>query len=175
MNLKHPLMVAWAVLAGCDRGSHTPEHRGWYYTVDTVRSEMDGQVKYTSTLQVFGDEGAEGAPRDKVASLVFDCRAGVTPSASLLTDDPLDQGEAEVRIRLDSLPAVSWRGFSGSYNKGGLVLLGEMRTFLDTLSGHQRVLVEYAGANRVGKTIAEFRVAGLDTLRTRFVESCGKR
>jgi hypothetical protein len=147
----------------------------WFFRVDTIRSELDGTTRLSTTLEIFGKEGPEGSPRTQVVGLHFGCQRGSGASGALVTDDLLETGSVQVRINRDTLPLYSSTGIAGGRAGGGLVLLDNWAAFLDSLRGHQVALVEYQNTRRYSRTVAEFRIAGIDSVRALFLAACAKR
>jgi hypothetical protein len=146
----------------------------WMLQVDTLRSETDGTVRLATTLEVLGKDGLEGHPRDRETRLRFECRRGTGAFAAVLTTGHLASGTAALRIRLDSLPPYSAVAAAGSYGEWGMVYTSEWSALLDSLRGHRSMLLEYS-ALRTPRTVAEFSVAGIDSLRPLFLAACSKR
>jgi hypothetical protein len=143
----------------------------WVFHVDTIRSEMDGTVKYGTTLEIVGKEGPEGSPRILPVRLHLYCQhEGV--GAALLSAKSLGRGLVQIRLRMDSLPAYYAQGYVGTYASGGLVTIAELDPLLDSLRGHRRALIEYPDAEGVSHTVAEFAVDGFDALRSQFLTAC---
>jgi hypothetical protein len=146
----------------------------WMLQVDTLRSDTDGSVRLATSLEVLGKDGLEGYPRDREARLRFDCRSGTGAFAAVLTTRHLASGTAALRIRLDSLPPYSALAATGTYGEWGMVYISEWSALLDRLRGHRSMLLEYSAAE-TPRSVAEFPVAGIDSLRPRFLAACAKR
>ena len=80
-----------------------------------------------------------------------------------------------MRVKRGALPLYTTKGFAGSAADGGLVLLEDWAGFLDSLRGHQTVLVDYQDNRRFTRSVAEFQIAGIDSFRTLFLSACAKR
>jgi hypothetical protein len=158
-------------LTACDA---EPDPAQWMLQVDTFRSDIDGSVRLATSLEVLGKDGLEGYPRDREARLRFDCRKGTGAFAAVLTTRQLASGTATLRIGLDSLPPYSALAATGTYGGWGMVYISEWSALLDSLRGHRSMLLEYS-ALRTPKTVAEFSIAGIDSLRPRFLAACAKR
>lgn len=171
MRMIHQLTTLAAALVAVTACTKTDSDRGigqWFFTVDTVRSDIDDSVRYQVVLQLFGREGPEGLQRDQVVRLRTNCDGSV-----ILTDHQLEQGSYTLRIRLDSFPAYTIEGFGGSPTGMGMIMIRPLNPFLDSLRGNSRALIEYSvGASRI---VAEFAIAGLDTLIPRFLAACAVR
>jgi hypothetical protein len=149
-----------------------PDPVQWMLQVDTLRS--DGRVRLATTLEVIGKEGLRGDPRDRAVRLRFDCRRGTGAFAAVLTPRALGSGSAPLRIRLDSLPPYSVLAVSGAFGEWGMVYISEWSALLDSLRRHRSMLLEYSGV-QTPRTVAEFSVAGIDSLAPRFLAACEKR
>jgi hypothetical protein len=143
----------------------------WHLVADTVRSDIDGRVRYTATVTGFGREGPEGKPRTAAVMLMLSCGEG-PPGLSLSTDQRLGQGVIDARVRADSVPAFTTPGFAGSSSRSSLVLFTDMKGLLDKLAGRRRALVEYSDPATSRKTIAECDVTPLDSLRRQYDAVC---
>ncbi len=166
--------LALLFVAACNPGTDDADIP-WDLTVDTIRSDMDGSVRLRTALMGFGKEGPEGFPRTETAILRFNCDRGRT-LASLLTDQTLNPGPIGVRLKLDTLPPRILSGWAGSPSRDPLILFtDDFDTLFSSLSGRQRVLLEYSTTNGSSKTIAEFATAGISPLHAPFLEACAKR
>ena len=155
---------------GCEADSgRYPE--GWTFSVDTLRSEMDADVRVTTSLAVIGREGPEGAPRTRPAVLRLFCERGAV-GVTISTDQHLPDKLIKSRIKLDSLPPYTVEGFAGY----GMVSVGSPPgPFLDSLRGHDRLLIEYTDGTGGARTISEFAIAGADSYRVSFLKACAER
>jgi hypothetical protein len=142
--------------------------------VDTLDSEKDGSVRLATSLEVLGRDGLVGSPRDTEVRLRFDCRRGTGAFAAILTARELAPGTASLRIRLDSLPPYSARAATGRFGGWGMVYISEWSALLESLRGHRSMLVEYS-AGRTPRTVAEFSIVGIDSLRPHFLAACAQR
>jgi hypothetical protein len=158
-------------LTACDAGQDSAQ---WMLQVDTLRSDIDGSVRLATTLEVLGKEGLKGEPRDRAVRLRFDCRRGTGAFAAVLTPRALGSGSATLRIRLDSLLPYPVLAVSGAFGEWGMVYISEWSALLDSLRRHRSMLLEYSGV-QAPRTVAEFPVVGIDSLRPRFLEACAKR
>jgi hypothetical protein len=149
-----------------------PDAAQWMFQVDTLRS--DGSVRLATTREVLGKEGLQGEPRDRAVRLRFDCRRGTGAFAAVLTPRALGSGSATLRIRLDSLLPYPVLAVSGAFGEWGMVYISEWSALLDSLRRHRSMLLEYSGV-QTPRTVAEFSVVGIDSLRPRFLEACAKR
>ena len=113
-----------------------------------------------------GKEGQEGQLRSTGVMLWLTCDAGQR-TLSLMTDQRMEQGLTQVRVKLDSSPPVTMSAFRGS----GTVLFDQSSSPIDSLMGHGHVLFEYA-PEQASKTIAEFDLRGLDTMRRKLDPLC---
>jgi hypothetical protein len=142
--------------------------------VDTLRSDIDGSVRLATTLELPGKDGLAGHPRDKEVRLRFECRRGTGAFAAILTTRHLASGTAALRIRLDSLPPYSAVAATGRFGEWGMVYISGWSAFLDSLRGHRSMLLEYS-AGPTPRTVAQFSLAGIDSLRPLFLAACTKR
>ena len=149
-----------------------PDPARWMLQVDTLRSA--GSVSLATTLEVVGEEGPKGGPRDQPVRLRFECRRGTGAFAAVLTPRALGSGSASLGIRLDSLPPYPLPAVRGTFGEWGMVYISEWSALLDRLRHHRSLLVEYSSA-QTRRTVAEFSVAGIDSFRPRFLEACAKR
>lgn len=162
--------LSMATLTACDA---EPDPQ-WMLQVDTLRSNVDGSVRLATTLELPGKDGLEGYPRDKEVRLKFDCRRGTGAFAAFLTTRHIESGTVALRIRLDSLPPYSALAATGTYGEWGMAYVSAWSALLDSLRGHRSMLLEYSGV-RTPKAVAEFSVAGVDSLVPRFLAACAKR
>lgn len=176
MGRREVVAVKWLILTavlivGC--GGEDESNGPWQFNVDTVTS--DGTARQTSWLRSVGKEGPEGEPRTEAAILSFDCFRGNT-STTIMTDQALRQGSVDLRMTVDSAPPRTVPGFAGTTPTGGMVVLTITQdSMLGILSGHQRVLFEYADGAGSYKTTAEFPVTGVEKHRAPFLAACAKR
>ncbi len=162
-------------VAACGDGDGHPGSGAWDFKVDTIRSDTGGNVRQTSWLRVVGKEGAEGAAQTEGVILSFDCFPGDARS-SIITDQALRQGSVEARLTVDAGPPLRIPGFAGTTESGGQVVLTiPQDSMLALLSGHQRVIIEYADGAGSSRTVAVFPIAGLDQHRQPFLAACAKR
>lgn len=164
---------AAAVLTACGGSEPEPGAGAWQFKVDTVRFE-DG-ARQAAYLRVVGQEGPEGEPRSKPVILSFDCRPE-QEGTTIMTEQALRQGSAEVRVTVDQKPGVELSGFAGTTPSGGQVALTTpLDSLFALLGGGTRAVVEYADGAGSSRTAAEFPVAGLGTYRERFLAACATR
>jgi hypothetical protein len=165
------LLVAGLIGLGACQRSNTDQSGGqWFFRVDTIQSEVRGTVRYVATLQTFGKEGLEGVARMRTVGLYLNCQ-----SAMLLTDQTLARGAVNVLVKRDTLLAYSVPGYSVMYSGQGMVSLGGMKSILDSLRGHKRVLIEYTNPGISSPTVAEFAVTKIDSLKPNFLAVCARR
>jgi hypothetical protein len=163
-------VVLVAACGGRDAGSGT----GWQFKVDTTRSDSGGSARETSWLRAMGKEHPEGAAGTKAVIFSFDC-VGDNAISTIMTDQALRQGSVKVRLTVDANSPRRIPGFAGTTSSGGQVVLTiPQDSMLALLSGHQRVLMEYADGAGSSKTIAEFPIAGLEQYRGPFLAACAK-
>ena len=151
-----------------------PDPSRWMLQVDTVRSDVDGSVRLAATLELPGQDGLAGKPRDGEARLRFECRRGTGAFAALLTTRSLASGSAALRFKLDSLPVYAAPAATGQFGEWGMVYISQWSELLDHLRGHRSLLVEYA-AGRTPRAVAEFSVVGIDSVRPLFLAACAKQ
>jgi hypothetical protein len=164
--------AAVALLVGCG-GRESQAAGAWQFKVDTVRSA--GGVRQTSWLRVVGQEGPEGEARTRSVILSFDCLPD-NAGSTIMTDQVLRQGSVKATLRVDDGPPLRVPGFAGTTESSGQVVLTiPQDSLLAALSGHQRVLVEYADGAGSSRTTAEFPVAGVETYRDQFLTACAGR
>ena len=151
-----------------------PDQSRWMLQVDTVGSDVDGGVRLAATLELPGEDGLAGKPRDKEVRLRFECRRGTGAFAALLTTRSLASGSASLRFKLDSLPPYSAPAATGKFGEWGMVYISQWSELLDRLRGHRSLLVEYS-AGRAPGAVAEFPVTGIDSVRPLFLAACAKQ
>jgi hypothetical protein len=166
-------LVGALILVGTSCSSDREASR-WMLQVDTLRSDVDGSVRLATTLELPGKGGFAGQPRDEEVRLRFECRWGTGAFAAILTTRSLPSGTAALRIRIDSLRPYPAAAATGRFGEWGMVYISEWSALLDSLRGHRSMLVEYS-AGRTPATVAEFPVAGIDSLRPHFLAACAKR
>jgi hypothetical protein len=166
------LGLAGLLLAACggrDTGGD------WTMRVDTVRAGAEPGTRVAASLRSNGKEGPEGAAPTHDVVLSFDC-FGENATVTIMTDQALRQGSTEVRLRVDSAPARTIKGFAGTTSTGGKVLLTIAQdSLLAWLNGHRRAIVNYADGAGSYKTTAEFPIGGLERHRASFLLACGTR
>lgn len=169
-----PRLIGALSLAMVTACGGEPDGAQWMLQVDTLRSDIDGTVELATTLEVLGKDGVEGYPRDREARLRFECRSGTGTFAAILTTGRLAPGTAALRIRLDSLPPYTARAATGTFGKWSMVYISEWSALLDSLRPHRSMILEYSGVQGP-RAVAEFSVAGVDSVRPRFLAACGQR
>ena len=169
LRLMGTFSVVTLTACGADR-----DPSQWMLQIDTLRSDRDGSVSLVTSLEVVGKDGLKGQPRDREARLKFDCRKGTGAFAAVLTTRHVAPGTAMLRIRLDSLTPYSALAATGTYGTWGMVYISGWSALLDSLRGHRSMLLEYSGAE-TPRTLAQFSVAGIDSLRPLFLAACAKR
>jgi hypothetical protein len=166
------LIGLWAC-SGEHSGRGSRVYNPWTLLPDTGHSEIDGKALRKATLMGSGKEGREGSQRTDAVMLWLNCDQG-SRTLSLLTDQPLE-GSVQLRVKRDTLAPFTVDGFAGGYSSGGsrgsLILIPDAMAFVTKLEGHRRLLVEYAG-RASSKTIAEFQLESLPTMRTQFEAVC---
>jgi len=168
-------LSALALAGACTGGDRGSGEGVWEFRVDTLRSDGDGSIRSATWLRAVGKEGPQGAPQTDAVILSFDCLPGHT-SSTIMTEQALRQGSAEVQLTLDSDPLRRIPGFAGTTPTGGqLVLTIPQDSMLALLSGHQRATVEYADGAGSSRTTAVFPVAGLEKYREPFLAACAGR
>ena len=146
----------------------------WTLRVDTVPPGAEPGTRSTASLRTDGKEGSDSAGARAVV-LSFDC-FGDNRMVAIMTDQALRQGSTEVRLSVDSAPPRTIKGFAGTTNTGGKVLLTIAQdSLLAWLDGHRRAIVHYADGAGSYKTTAEFPVGGLEQHRASFLAACAKR
>ena len=131
----------------------------------------------TASLRTDGHEGPEGAgaPPTHAVVLSLDC-FGDNATVAIMTDQALRQGSTKVRLSVDSAPPRTIKGFAGTTSTGGKVLLTIAQdSLLAWLTGHRRVIVNYADGAGSSKTAAAFPIGGLERHRAPFLAACAKR
>lgn len=163
---RRAMVAALAALGACaETGSRTDGP--WEF-------HADGGPSSAAWLRSVGKEGTPGEPQTVSAILSLDCRSDHT-GATILTEQALRQGTAEVELTLDAEVPRRISGFAGTTATGGQVVLTvPVDSVLDLLSGHRRATVEYADGAGSSRTTAVFPVAGLETYHERFLAACGK-
>jgi hypothetical protein len=152
-----------------------PEAGAWEFNVDTVRTATGGGVRQVSWLRVVGQEGAEGEARTNPVILSFDCLPDQA-SNTIMTEQALRQGSAEIRVTVDQNPPLRVPGFAGTTPSGGQVVLPiSQDSLLAALTGRRRAVVEYADGAGSSRTTAEFPLAGLEVYREAFLAACAER
>jgi hypothetical protein len=147
----------------------------WTIRVDTVRAGTEAGTRTTASLRTNGKEGPEGEAPTHDVVLSFDC-FGDNTTVAIMTDQALRQGSTVVRVSVDSAPPRKIKGFAGTTNTGGKVLLTIAQdSLLAWLAGHRRAIVSYADGAGSYKTTAEFPVGGLEKHRASFLAACAKR
>ena len=168
-------LTAVVLVMGYGCRNADPGAGAWEFNVDTVRSDTAGRVRQISWLRVVGQEGADGEPRAKPVILSFDCLPDQA-SNTIMTEQALRQGTAEVRVTVDRNPPLRVPGFAGTTPSGGQVVLTiPQDSLLAVLSGRQRAIVEYADGAGSSRTTAEFPLAGLGMYRDAFLAACAER
>ncbi|MEO7476947.1 MAG: hypothetical protein ABIY46_16610 [Gemmatimonadales bacterium] len=163
------------MVAACTGGDRGSGEDGWEFKVDTVRSDSDGGIRSTTSLRAAGKEGPPGAPQTEAVILSLDCLPGRTLS-TIMTDQALRQGTAEVQLRVDGEPSRRLPGFAGTTPTGGqLVLTIPQDSVLALLRGHQRATIDYSDGAGSSKSTAVFSVAGLEKYRAPFLAACARR
>ena len=166
-------LSALAFTGACTGGDHSSREGAWEFKVDTVQSSTGG-IRPTTWLRAVGKEGPRGEPQTKAVILSFDCLPGHT-SSTVMTDQALRQGSAEVQLKLDAAPPRRLPGFAGTTPTGGqLVLTIPQDSALALLSGHQSATIEYEDGAGSSKTTAVFPLAGLEKFRAPFLAACAK-
>ena len=162
------VLAALAFGAACkgDRGSG---EGGWEF-----RTGSDGQGGGPSTtwLRGVGKEGPPGSAQTEAVVLSFDCLPGRAIS-TIMTNQSLRQGTAEVQLKLDADPPRRLDGFAGTTPTGGqLVLTMPQDSVLALLRGHQQATIEYADGAGSSRSTAVFPLAGLEKYRAQFSAAC---
>ena len=171
-TVRFTVWLAGLLLAACG-GRETGGD--WTLRVDTVRAGADRGTRFTASLRADGKEGAEGAAPTHAVVLSFDC-FGENTTVAIMTDQALRQGSTEVRLSVDSAPPRKIKGFAGTTNTGGKVLLTITQdSLLAWFNGHRRAIVNYADGAGSYKTTAEFPIGGLERHRASFLAACAKR
>jgi hypothetical protein len=169
------VLSALALLGACTGGERGSHEGAWEFRVDTVRSDSDGGARVTTWLRAVGKEGPRGEAQTKAVILSFDCLPGHT-SSTIMTDQALRQGSAEVQLKLDSDPPRRLSGFAGTTSTGGqLVLTVPQDSVLTLLGSHQRATIDYEDGAGSSKSTAVFPLAGLEKYRARFLAACAAR
>ncbi|HJR50251.1 MAG TPA: serine/threonine-protein kinase [Gemmatimonadales bacterium] len=170
------LAFGWlGVAAGCGQRDATIHAGAWQFKVDTIPSQDGRSARQRSFLRVVGREGPEGQPRAKPVILSFDCVPDQA-SSTIMTDQALRQGSVEAKVTVDGGAPRRLPGFAGTTPSGGqVVLTARQDSLLAALSGHERVVVDYADGAGSSHTTAEFPLAGLEKLRESFLAACAKR
>jgi hypothetical protein len=126
-------------------------------------------------LRAAGKEGPPGSPQTEAVILSFDCLPGHRIT-TILTDQALRQGSADVRLKLDSGQPRRLPGFAGTTPTGGqLVLNTRQDSLLALLSGHLRATIEYSDGAGSSKSIAVFSLNALEKFRAPFLAACAER
>lgn len=167
----HRGWIAAAVL-GAACGGRDAGAGDWQFHVDTLGPEAGGGTRQISWLRVSGQEGSPGAERSRAVILSFDCFKG-NASSTIMTDQALRQGTAEIELRLDSAAPRRIPAFAGTTPTGGKVVLTmALDSVLALLGGHQQARIEYADGAGSSRTLATFPVAGLERHRASFLATC---
>lgn len=163
-------VVGLAVLGGCGNGDGGSEVVGdWEFKAD---SNAAAPVAWVRSV---GKEGPRDEPQTRSAILSLDCHPDHT-GATIMTEQALRQGTVEVQLRLDGGEPLTVEGFSGTTPTGGqLVLTPPLDSVLGMLGGHEEARVDYEDGAGSSKTTAMFPLAGLDSVRPRFLAACGRR
>jgi hypothetical protein len=163
------------VAAGCGQRDAALHEGAWQFKVDTIPSQGGAGARQRSFLRVVGQEGPEGEPRAKPVILSFDCLPDQA-SSTIMTDQALRQGSVEADVTVDGEAPLRLPGFAGTTPSGGQVSLRVRQdSLLAALSGHERVVVDYADGAGSSHTTAEFPLAGLEKFREPFLAACAKR
>jgi hypothetical protein len=161
------------VLIGCGGRDSEPGAGDWEFKVDTVQSA--GGAHQTAFLRVVGQEGPRGEARTRSVILSLDCRPENAGSA-IMTDQALRQGSTEATVTVDGGAPLTVKGFAGTTQSSGQVVLTiSQDSLLAALGGHRRAVIEYADGAGSSRTTAEFPIAGVETYRDRFLAACAKR
>jgi hypothetical protein len=168
-------LAALALVGGCGGGDHGSREGAWEFRADTTQSDRESATRSTTWLRAVGKEGPPGEPQTKPVILSFDCLPGRAIS-TIMTNQALRQGSAEVRLQLDAGPPRRLPGFAGTTPTGGqLVLTPPQDSVLGLLLGHQRATIEYSDGAGSSKTTAVFSLAGLEKYRAPFLAACARR
>jgi hypothetical protein len=167
-------VCALVILAACTGGHRAAGEGEWELGADSVRSEGETGVRAVPRLRVVGKEGPQGAPQTEAVVLSFDCLPGHAIS-TIMTDQALRQGTADVKLTLDAGRPHTLAGFAGTTPSGGqLVFTIPQDSMLALLRGHQRATIEYSDGAGSSQSTAVFSVAGLEKYRARFQASCAE-
>jgi hypothetical protein len=163
------------VLAGaCGRADRGSADDPWELRAADGGSSESGKAGSDTWLRTGGKEGPEGEAQTRPAVLSFDCLPGRAIS-TLMTDQALRQGSAEVQLELDANSPRKLSGFAGTTPTGGqIVLTIPQDSVLALLGGHQRATVKYADGAGSSRTTAVFPIAGLEKHRERFLAACAR-
>ena len=158
-------------LVGACSGDPKPEHEGaWEFKIDTVAGAAPA-----AWLRGTGKEGPQGKPQAVAAILSFDCRSDHS-GATVMTEQALRQGTADIALALDGQGSRPMAGFAGTTPTGGqVVMTAPLDSVLGLMRGRAEVTIDYADGAGSSKTTAVFPLQGLETFRERFLAACGDR
>ena len=138
-----------------------PDKHGWVSDLDTLRSEMDGSVRYRADLMLEGLAGPVDGPRQELAMLVFRCE-DERVWGHVVIDVPLATAISGARVRIDSLPMQAIPATVGAGNgRSSYVFFKDPWALLE-LRGHTSLLVEYPMDGYGSKGLAAFEVTGVE-------------
>jgi hypothetical protein len=165
-------LSALLILLGCT-GRHRAAGGGqWELGADSVRSDGEAGIRAVPRLRVVGKEGPHGAPQTEAVVLSFDCLPGHAIS-TIMTNQALRQGTADVKLTLDAGRPHTLEGFAGTTPSGGQLLFKiPQDSMLALLGGHQRATIEYSDGAGSSQSTAVFSVAGLEKYRSQFQAAC---
>ena len=168
------ISVGLAGLGACSGDDGVVRAGAWEFKVDTAPSGPAGAGP-AAWLRGTGREGPQGKEATVASILSFDCRADHT-GATIMTTQALRQGTTEAEVSVGGDQTHTLAGFAGTTQTGGqVVLTAPLDSVLDLVRGHDSVTVQYADGAGSSKTTAVFPLAGLDSLRERFLAACGGR
>ena len=132
---RFPLGLTVLLLAACGGRDKTGD---WTMRVDTMPAGAASGTRVTAWLRTDGKEGPDGEAPTKPVVLSLDC-FGENTTVAIMTDQALRQGSTDVRVSVDSAKPRTIKGFAGTTETGGKVLLTIAQdSLLAWLDGHRR-------------------------------------